>query len=262
VCSTRRVAALLALLLLLLCSAAPCLTAAQSPAASGRPGCPGVVGGVCGEACQATICAALASFYAATNGPLWRFRSTGWPTDNGTDACKQWLAQPPPTTQRRAAAGGPRFCAVAGVFCCSSVAPGPPGSPCPFQHAPTNLTLLNFNLTGRVDNPRLWEALNTLITCGVRRVIMQGNRLSGTVPTALPQAAAGWLKTLDVSENALTGTLVGWGGRFGWDACGVPLKFALLQMKRGRVAPSQHAPAPATTHRSVRAARGLVGAAD
>jgi hypothetical protein len=207
------------LCLLLLLSVAPEKAAAQAapPAATGRPECPGLAAGACGPQCQLAICDAMAALYQATSGATWRSRTPEWPSRGGGEACAEWLRLPPAAPAARLKAAGmppgtPRYCASAGVFCCGAGLPGAPAMPCPFQFAPTNLTLFRFNLTVRGDDARMWESLGTLVACGVRRVVLQGNGLDGPLPARLPAAAAGWLKALDISENYLHGTMVGAGG--------------------------------------------------
>jgi hypothetical protein len=214
------------LALLLLAAAGPGAlpargVAAQPAAAGARPGCPGVSpAGECGPPCQAHICNALAHFYHVTHGATWRAGGGGWPSDPAPGACGAWLAAwpPPPPPPRPGATvappppdGAPRYCHIAGMRCCEAGGGGAVGAPdpCPFQWAPANLSLSNNNLTGSAASPELWDALGRLMVCGLRRLVLQGNRLTGPLPAQLPAAAADWLRTFDMSENQITGTLVG-----------------------------------------------------
>lgn len=179
-------------------AAAPAVPAA-APAAVRRLGCPGLEGGVCGARCQALMCDALLRFYSAAGGPGWRLQG-GWAAA-ARAGCFPWLASARP-------GAAPGYCggALQGLTCC----PGyhAPSAGCPFPFAPANLTLTNNNLTGDAASDHLWGALGHLIACGVRRVVLQANRLAGKLPEKLPAAAEGWLWELDISENRIEGTLV------------------------------------------------------
>jgi hypothetical protein len=58
-------------------------------------------------------------------------------------------------------------------------------------------------------SPALWGALDGLMRCGLRRIVLKANQLFGTLPEQLPASANGWLKTLNLGENQIEGTLVG-----------------------------------------------------
>jgi hypothetical protein len=169
----------LTLLLPLLLGSLPAGRPQQAPLAPAlRPGCPGVSpSGECGPRCQEAICGAFSHFFHVTHGPSWRNAMSGWPVDHAGPACAAWLAAwpPPPGAANAPADGAPRYCHISGVRCCDAAAPLP--ELCPFQWAPTNLTLANNNLTGAVADPELWSALGHLMACGLRRLILQGNRV-------------------------------------------------------------------------------------
>ncbi|GBF96164.1 inactive leucine-rich repeat receptor kinase-like [Raphidocelis subcapitata] len=225
----RRAAALLAALLVpsllvLLAGAAPASAQQQGPSAGAaaapvsgggagglRPDCPGLVSSpgagppVCGSACQQAVCGALARFHLVTSGEQWGNHTDGdsWPHDGSAAGCAAWL------TGGGAADGGmPRYCnGVDGLACCSPADDAVLPEPCPFSGAPTNLSLFEAGLRTPVASPELWDALDTLMLCGLRRAVLQSNWLSGPLPEKLPASAAGWLKALDMGENVIEGTL-------------------------------------------------------
>lgn len=168
--------------------------------------CPGLTNASkCGRDCQMSICSALLRVYEATGGPAW-YTNTGWVAMR-QDGCDQWLSPTP------SAGSAPRYCQIYGLDCCSAPdsaqAPVADPEPCPFLWAPRNLSLPNNNLAIKRRDPMLWAAMRELILCGLRRIVLQGNALPGTLPAQLPAAALMRLWTLDLSEAKLTGTLVG-----------------------------------------------------
>lgn len=136
--------------------------------------CPGVQNATCGLACQAATCRALVGFtgatYNASYSGLSRYR--GW-----TGTVSDCLAH---TTNSTAQLAG--FCSRYGVECCAGAdfARGE----CGIRGAVTGIVLeVNF-LNGSISDPMLLAALSQLHACGLTKLVLQGNDMSGTLSDA------------------------------------------------------------------------------
>lgn len=145
------------LLLLLVCAAA-------SPQR-----CPGGQDENCGRACQTVVCRALDHLTNATYNPSYSAwaRYKGW-----TGSTADCMADSIHSTHKL-----PSFCSGYGVECCESA--GIKRGQCSIRGAVTGMVLeVNF-LNGSISDPLLLSALGRLHACGLRKLVLQGNDLSG-----------------------------------------------------------------------------------
>jgi hypothetical protein len=152
-----------------------CLVLLLACAAAASPQhCPGVQNASCGLACQAVICRALDHFTSATYNPSYSTwaRYKGWAgstADCITDSFN--------STDRL-----PSFCSRYGIDCCQGA--DLKQGQCSIRGAVTGIVLeVNF-LNGSISTPLLLSALGRLHACGLRKLILQGNELSGPLSEA------------------------------------------------------------------------------
>lgn len=146
-----------------------------APAAQQTQGsCPGVQHATCGLECQAATCRALAGFGAATYNASY----SGWNRYGGWEGTvADCVAHTTNSTTQLA-----RFCSRYGVECCEG-ADFTRGE-CSVRGAVTGIVLeVNF-LNGSISDPILLAALSQLHACGLTKLVLQGNDMSGTLSDA------------------------------------------------------------------------------
>ncbi|WIA42187.1 hypothetical protein OEZ86_009450 [Tetradesmus obliquus] len=195
----------LAVGLLLLLDSTQCAKLQHGNAAN----CPGTEKGDCGTTCRIAVCQALADFYRSTHNSSQPWvNNSGWNTTDSL-SCKQIINR-----QGNNSSAAPEYCSWHGVACCNPAGPRRHEQDTPLQHCSPSwavkaLDLQVNNLNGSLENPRLMASLLQLHGCGLVKLQLQGNGLSGSM--ALP--AWGDMRNmfyLDLAANWITGTLPDW----------------------------------------------------
>jgi hypothetical protein len=128
---------------------------------------------------------ALADFYRATHNSSQPWVNySGWNTTSSV-SCKELLSRQLNST------AAPEYCKWHGVACCNPAGPKRHEQDTPLQHCSPNwsvkaLDLQVNNLNGSVDNPHVMASLLQLHACGLVKLQLQGNGLSGNL------ASPGW----------------------------------------------------------------------
>ena len=123
--------------------------------------------GLCGPACQTTICSLLVSLYNAQNGPVW-FNQSGWQAAASAASCQAYLAGAPGTP--------PAYCSWHGVSCCTAAS-----SSCAFPYAPSKLDLSVNNLNGSISSDAFLSSLAGLDSCGLRSLLIAAGNMTGVL---------------------------------------------------------------------------------
>lgn len=168
-CSDHAIMRLIGVCLLLLAwGAASAWNAPDLPQA-----CPGIEDGHCRGQCQQTICRALEDFRTATYNASYAAwpRSRGW--WGGVDRCLAGIGN---RTHRHHS-----YCDRFGVECCNRA--DHRHEDCN-HNAVTGLVLEVNLLNGSISDPLLLQALGQLHACGLTRLVLQSNDLSGTLSAA------------------------------------------------------------------------------
>lgn len=129
--------------------------------------CPGVEEGVCRGPCQRATCQALEEFRVAT----WNASYSAWARSKGGWGVGRCLAGISSRDKP------PSYCERFGVECCGA---GDHRREECNRNAVTGIVLeVNF-LNGSISDPLLLRAIEQLHACGLSKLILQGNDLSGT----------------------------------------------------------------------------------
>lgn len=146
----------------------------QAPAASPAlpDECPGVREAACEGPCQKAICKALHDLYNATFNPNF---TTQWARQWGWGGTAEDCARAVSSNRH----GLPPYCSRYGVECCVVKRHG--RQQCSVRGAVSGLVLEVNYLNGTVSDPMLLSALVQLHACGLRKLVLQGNDLSGTL---------------------------------------------------------------------------------
>lgn len=143
------------------------------------PVCPGLQQGICTESCQSAICAALSSFFKSTFNESRRGVATkSWAIQTGwnltrTQSCKQILS---------ARSSRPSYCSWYGVTCCAQEAIAE--QQCKAVHSVAELKMQVNGINGSVDDPAVMQSMLQLHACGLTRLVLQGNDMSGSLSPA------------------------------------------------------------------------------
>lgn len=144
---------------------------------------------ICTVPCQQAVCTALTAFFQSTYNPgnpsirSWRNRQ-GWESTL-TRSCSDIVTAP-------AADGLPTYCGWHGVTCCtgaaslsfwqlSTVNSLGRNVTCSNQGAVYELNLQVNGLNGSVTDETFQQSLEQLHACGLSRIILPGNALSGSL---------------------------------------------------------------------------------
>lgn len=129
--------------------------------------CPGVFEQVCTTDCQTAVCRALSSFYRATYNAsqAWQHQK-GWNL-TANQSCEELLVN------------GTVYCHWDGVQCCTPEMARK--RECTIVHAVRGLDLEVNRLNGSVDNSVFMNSLLQLHACGISKLQLQGNDLSGNM---------------------------------------------------------------------------------
>eukprot|EP00882_Tetradesmus_deserticola_P019987 GHRQ01021538.1.p1 GENE.GHRQ01021538.1~~GHRQ01021538.1.p1 ORF type:complete len:216 (+),score=58.65 GHRQ01021538.1:258-905(+) len=156
-----------------------CLSSAQHAAGAPRAGipssCPGLQQGVCTAACQLATCTALADFYTSTFNPDKPWDTKPWADKQGWEltesrSCQQLLAGP---------ARVPSYCSWNGVSCCDPA--GLAEKQCSYVQSVSELKVQVNGLNGTLGSPGIINNLLQLHACGLTRLSLQGNDLTGSM---------------------------------------------------------------------------------
>jgi len=134
--------------------------------------CPGVREAACEGPCQRAICKALHDFYNATFNPNY---TTQWAKQRGWAGTAEDCARAVSSNRQ----GLPPYCSRYGVECCVVTRHG--HQQCSVRGAVSGLVLEVNYLNGTVSDPLLLSALVQLHACGLTKLVLQGNDLSGTL---------------------------------------------------------------------------------
>lgn len=133
--------------------------------------------GTCKLPCQQAICEALASFYESTNLKAsstspgsWR-QQRGW-TELENLACRILVAED-------GTGSAPVYCSWHGVTCCSAALRS--SGYCTVNNSVWGLQLPVNGLTGSLEGMQLQRSLAQLHACGLMKLNLAGNALSGSL---------------------------------------------------------------------------------
>ncbi|WIA12661.1 hypothetical protein OEZ85_006309 [Tetradesmus obliquus] len=148
---------------------------------------------------HAACCCALAAFYNSTFNPDKPWDTKPWANKQGweltaTRSCQQLLAAP---------ARAPSYCSWNGVSCCDPTALA--GKQCSAVHSVSELKVQVNGLNGTLGSPGIISNLLRLHACGLTRLNLQGNDLSGSMTPEWGLMTN--LVVLDLSNNWLNGTI-------------------------------------------------------
>lgn len=130
----------------------------------------------CAQACQLATCTALADIYKLTYNASkpWR-EQRGWETTRSR-SCRQLVA---------ARGSAPPYCGWYGISCCEPASLA--ARSCAAVHAVTGVHVVVNALNASVSDSRLVSSLRQLHACGLTRLALQGNDLSGEMTDAWGQ---------------------------------------------------------------------------
>eukprot|EP00878_Enallax_costatus_P016291 GHUV01017088.1.p1 GENE.GHUV01017088.1~~GHUV01017088.1.p1 ORF type:complete len:558 (+),score=101.36 GHUV01017088.1:297-1970(+) len=167
------------------------------------PVCPGLQNGVCTGACQSATCSALASFFRstfnATRNTLHTLETHSWANRSGweitrTQPCQQILS---------ARGRSPSYCSWYGITCCTAEAAAQ--QECRSVHSVLGIKIQVNGVNGSVEDPTIVQDIQQLHACGLTRLSLQGNDLSGALSSTWGSLTN--LTVLDLSNNWINGTI-------------------------------------------------------
>ena len=161
------------------------------------PLCPGLQNGVCTAACQSATCSALASFFISTfnetrNSLHNTLETKSWANRSGWD-----ITRTQPCQQILSARGrSPSYCSWYGITCCTAEAAAQ--QECRSVHSVVEVKVQVNGVNGSVQDPTIVQNILQLHACGLTRLSLQGNDLSGALSSTWGSLTN--LTVLDLSE--------------------------------------------------------------
>lgn len=151
-------------------------TWAEASVTGPGPTCPGVAGSRCALECQQRLCSSLSSFFRGLNGSSWN-NNRGWEVAARCAASAAAAAGADP-------ARPPPYCGWYGITCCNRTEHARPKNssdppPCPVLGGVFAVQLPFNNLTRQLASPEVEGALLQLSACGLQRLELPSNQLTG-----------------------------------------------------------------------------------